>query len=364
MMFLHEVAAAGPTVMWTVSMLPAGVCFDRPNRINWRSARAVRCALSDMSHPARITLLFSAFLVSQQAWCAQDNQREIDFPNHAQLVYSAPVSPELSRTFGPGWTRLTITRPDGTALAIVPDEALISQGGVIFSTVGARARSHDGRYVVLDLTRNGVTETEDGKPTVVSREFCPILDTVTGCVARDYSGVVCGGAWDDKEARWRSQLDSGKTDSQSMKALEKPTARAVWTQFSQAKATNIKPFLRVALGLDNLRACDPPSAANARYYAQIQAALGDASSAGNHSTPASTRAVPADADALRVSTVQVDRAWLYERPSVGSNRRGYLIRGDRVVIIGEQKPDWVRVRYNRAGKEPIEAWLERPNIDR
>lgn len=82
----------------------------------------------------------------------------------------------------------------------MPDETLTADGGVIFSTVDASARSHDGRYVVLDLTRNGVTETEDGKPFVESREFCPILDTQTGCVARDDTGVVCGGSWDDKRA--------------------------------------------------------------------------------------------------------------------------------------------------------------------
>ena len=124
----------------------------------------------------------------------------MDFPNHARLIYSDPVSPELSRTFGPGWTRLPITRPDGSTLPIIPDEPLTAEGGVIFSTVGATARSHDGRYVVLGITRNGVTETEDGKHTVVSREYCPILDTQTGCVARDYPGAVCGGTWGDQDA--------------------------------------------------------------------------------------------------------------------------------------------------------------------
>lgn len=316
-----------------------------------------------MSNAARLTLLVSALLASQQAWCAQD-QAERDFPNHARLVYSAPVSPELSHRFGPGWTRLTITRPDGSTLPIIPDETLTAEGGVIFSIVGAKARSRDGRYVVLDLTRNGVTETEDGKPTVASREFCPILDTQTGCVARDYTGAVCGGAWDDKDAVWHSQLDSGRTDSQSMRTLEKPTARIVWTQFSHAKATNIKPFLRVALGLDNLRACDPPNAENASYYAQILASLGDSVNATSNPVPAAAKARPTDAGALPTWTVEVDRAWLYEQPSVGSDRHGYLIRGDRISVIGEQKPDWVRIRYMRAGKAPLEACLERQDIAR
>ena len=314
-----------------------------------------------MSIVIRLFLLIPALLASQQVWSAQDRP-ELDFPNHARLIYSEPVSPELSRTFGPGWTRLTITRPDGSTLPIIPDEPLTTEGGAIFSSVGATARSHDGRYVVLDITRNGVTETEDGKPTVASREYCPILDTQTGCVARDYTGAVCGGTWDAQKAVWHSQLDSGKQDSESMAALEKPTARVVWTQFSQAKATDIKPFLRVALGIENLRACDPPNAENAGYYARIQAALGDSSRVASSSAPAG--AAPADLTSVPVWTVKVARSWLYERPSVGSNRHGYLIRGDHVEVIGEEKPDWVRIRYIRAGKAPLEAWLQRQDITR
>jgi len=310
---------------------------------------------------SRLFLRATALLASQQVWCAQDRS-EIDFPNHARLVYSEPVLPELGRTFGPGWTHLAITRPDGRTLPIIPDETLTADGGVIFLTVGANARSRDGRYVVLDLTRNGVTETEDGKPTVASREFCPILDTQTGCVARDYTGAVCGGAWSDKDADWQSQLDSGKKESQSMKTLEKPTAQAVWTQFIQAKSTDIKPFLRIALGLENLRACDPPNAENARYYEQIQAAIGD--SAHSPSGHDAGGAMAANNDVLPSWTVKVDRSWLYERLSVGSNRHGYLIRGDHVAVIGEERPDWVRVRYSRAGKPPLEAWLKRQDITR
>lgn len=314
-----------------------------------------------MSITARFTSMIAALLASQPAWCEHDRQALV-FSNHARLVYSAPVSSELSRTFGQGWTRLTITLPNGSSLPIIPDEPLTATGGVIFSTVATNALSSDGRYVALDLTRNYVTESEDGKPSVASREFCPILDSQTGCVARDYTGAVCGGAWDSKDAIWHSQLDSGGPDSQSMKALEKPTAQAVWTQFSQAKDTNIKPFVRVALGIDNLRACDPPSAENAGYYAQIEAALGSSARVTRHPTQAFAGSPPSNPCAPPTWTVQVDRAWLYERPSVGSNRHGYLIRGDHVAVIDQQTPDWARIRYIRPGKAPLEAWLEQRDI--
>ena len=313
----------------------------------------------DMTVATRVSLLVTGLLFSQQIWCAPD-RFEIDFPNHARLVYSAPVSPALRRTFGQGWTHLTVTRPDGSTLPIMPDETLGADGSVIFSTVGANARSRDGRYVVLDVTRNGVTETEDSKPSVESRAFCPILDTRTGCVARDDTGAVCAGAWDDKNAVWHSQLDSGKTVSQSMTTLEKPTAKAVWTQFGQARSPDIKPFLRVALGFENLLACDPPNAENAGYYAQIRTALGPGAHAASDRSAGGS--VPADVGASPTWTVKADRSWLYGRPSVGSNRHGYLIRGDHVAVIGEQKPDWVKVRYARSGNPPIEAWLKREDV--
>jgi hypothetical protein len=314
-----------------------------------------------MNTVTRFSLLAIALLASQRAWCVHDRS-EMDFQNHARLVYSAPVSPALSRTFGPGWTRLTITRPDGSSLPVMPDETLTADGGVIFSAVDASARSHDGRYVVLDLTRNGVTETEDGKPSVESRQFCPILDTQTGCIARDDTGAVCGGAWDDKDAVWHSQLDSGKNESQPVMTLEKPTAKAVWAQFSQAKSTDIKPFLRVALGIENLRSCDPPNAENAGDYAKIQAALGHSAHIVMDRSVSSS--LPTNVDAKPTWTVTVDRSWLYERPSVGSNRHGYLIRGDHVAVIQQENPDWVKIRYVHDGHPPIEAWLMRHDVTR
>lgn len=319
----------------------------------------------NMRKAAQLGFVISALLVSQEAWCS-DQQSVMAFPNHARLVFSTPVPPALSKEFGPGWTRLTFVRPDGTQLPLIPDELLTGDGGVIFSTVGNRALSPGGRYLVLDLTRNGITENEAGKSVTASREFCPILDTANGCVSRDYTGAVCGGAWDNKAEIWRSQLDSGRADAQPMNMLEKPTAKAIWTQYSRAKSAGIKPFLRSALGLDNLYACDPPAAGNASYYAQIEDAPGGkASTKPSTLPPVDVGPAPSpDASNLSERTVNSERAWLYERPSVGSIRHGYLIRGDRVTVIGEQDTGWIQIRYSRVGKSPIEAWMQKQDIAR
>lgn len=319
----------------------------------------------NMRRALRFGFFISALVVSRQASCSEQ-QSVMVFPNHAQLVFSTPVPSTLSQKFGPGWTRLTFVRPDGTQLPLIPDELLTGDGGVIFSTVGSHALSPRGRYLVLDLTRNGITENEAGKSVAASREFCPILDTANGCVSRDYTGAVCAGAWDNKGEIWRSQLNSGRADAQSMNTLEKPTAKAVWTQYDRAKSADIKPFLRVALGLGNINACDPPDAGNASYYAHIEDALhGKASTATSALLPVDIGASPSpDASNLPEWTVQSQRAWLYERPSVGSIRHGYLIRGDRVTVMGEQDTGWVRIRYTRVGKSPIEAWMQKQDIAR
>ncbi|MFM0064432.1 SH3 domain-containing protein [Paraburkholderia aspalathi] len=319
----------------------------------------------NMRRAARLSFVISALLVSREAWCS-DQQAIMVFPNHARLVFSTHVPSALSQKFGPGWTRLTFVRPDGTQLPLIPDELLTGDGGVIFSTVGSHELSHGGRCLVLDLTRNGIMENEAGKSVAASREFCPILDTVNGCVSRDYTGGICGGAWDSKSEIWHSQLDSGRPDSQSMNTLVKPTAKAIWTQYSRAKSSDIRPFLRAALGLSNINACDPPDAENASYYAHIEDALhGKASTATSTLPPVDVGASPSpDASNLPEWTVQSERAWLYERPSVGSIRHGYLIRGDRVTVLGEQDTGWMRIRYARADKPPIEAWMQRQDITR
>ncbi|WP_162877995.1 SH3 domain-containing protein [Trinickia diaoshuihuensis] len=73
---------------------------------------------------------------------------------------------------------------------------------------------------------------------------------------------------------------------------------------------------------------------------------------------------PTNIDAESTWTVTVDRSWLYERPSVGSNRHGYLIHGDHVAVIEQENPDWVKIRYVHDGHAPIEAWLKRQDITR
>ncbi|MGQ7939526.1 SH3 domain-containing protein [Paraburkholderia sp. D1E] len=319
-----------------------------------------------MRRAARLGFVISALLVSREVWCS-DQQSIMVFPNHARLVFSTPVPSALSQEFGPRWSRLTFVRPDGTQLSLIPDELLTDNGGVIFSTVGSRALSPGGRYLVLDLTRTGITENEAGQSVAASREFCPILDTVTGCVSRDYAGGICGGAWDSKSEIWHSQLDSGRPDSQSMNTLAKPTAKAIWTQYSRAKSSDIRPFLRAALGLSNINACDPPDAENASYYAQIKDVLGNEKASPKASALPLVDVQPSpspDASNLPQWTVQSERAWLYERPSVGSIRHGYLIRGDRVTVIGEQGTGWMRIRYARVGKSPTEAWMQKQDIAR
>jgi hypothetical protein len=286
----------------------------------------------------------------------------IDFSNHSRLIFSAPVSSSLAKKFGSGWTRLTFQQADGHAIPLLSDEALTQDGGVIFSTPGARALSPGGRYLVLDVIRNGTVEADNQKPQIESRQFCPILDTQTGCVTRNDTGAICGGHWDVKQEIWQSVLDSSGPDSQSMTSVAKPTARDVWTQYSNARSQDISPFLRTALGLDNLKACDPPNAANARYYAEIEA------QPGVHAAtvpPLPPRSAPADSSQYQNApawTVRVDQASLYERPSVGSIRHGYLIRGDHVAVLVTEGTDWTRIRFSRAGKPPLDAWLKTTEI--
>jgi hypothetical protein len=308
------------------------------------------------------TLLFSLIAAAATAAHAQTGtESTIDFSNHARVIFSAPVSPQLAKKFGPGWTRLTYQSANGQRIQIMSDEALTSSGGVVFSPTDRSAISPDGQYLALDLTRNGTASTADGNSDVESREFCPVLDTRTGCVVRNDTGAICGGSWDSKGAVWHGTLDSAGPVAESIDKIKKPSAQDVWTQYANSPVKNMPTYLQSALGLDNLKACDPPNAANQHYYAQIEAALGQAGG----STPSgkTTQQTP-PADGGQPATVKSERAQLFARPSVGSIHRGYLIRGDHVAIIGTENGGWLQIRYERAGKPPIEAWLQSADISR
>jgi hypothetical protein len=229
-------------------------------------------AMSVLALP-RIVLFACAALAASAALCSE-NQAAIVFANHSRLVMSAPVPESLVGKFGSGWTQLVFVRPDGAAVRLLANDGLTADGGIVFSAPRDEAASADGRYVVIDLTRSGVLETGDGKPTVTGRQYCPIVDTGTGCVVRDETGDICGGKWDAKRSAWLDVVGTG--EAQAMSAFRKPTAEAIWAQYSRARADGIKGYLDVVDGLGNLKACDPPNAGNARYYAEIEGALGPA----------------------------------------------------------------------------------------
>jgi hypothetical protein len=311
----------------------------------------------------RIALLICATLAAHDVSCGEGTSA-VNFANHARLVLSEPVSPKLVGIFGPGWTRLTYIRPDGTTIPILRDESLTADGGIVFSPPVERSLSSDGRYIVLNWTRNGVTSDEAGRSTVESRQFCPVLDTTTGCVFRNESGDVCGGTWDAKSDAWHDTLGSG--EAQSVERMARPRAENVWAQYSGAPGGDIKDYLGTALGLDNLKACDPLNAANARYYAKIEAVLGQMAQRKNSPVPPDDGASPRNLspDEQQIGIVNAERAWIYAQPSVGSSHRGYLIRGDHVTVIGKADSGWLNVRYVRTNKPPIEAWLQGEYVSR
>lgn len=308
------------------------------------------------------TVLFLLIAIAATSSNAQTGtESAIDFPNHARVVFSAPVTPELAKKFGTGWMRLTYQSAHGQPIPILSDERLTSLGGIVFSPSDRGALSPDGQYLALDLTRNGTATSADGTSDVESREFCPVLDTRTGCVVRDDTGAICGGSWDSKGAVWHGTLDSAGPVAESIDKIKKPTAKDVWTQYANSPVKNMPTFLQAALGLDNLKACDPPNNANQHYYAQIEAALGRAG--GSPPSDKTTQQTPS-LDGGQPAAVKSERAQLFAQPSVGSIHRGYLIRGDRVAIIGTGNDGWLQIRYEHAGKPPIEAWLQSADVVR
>jgi hypothetical protein len=172
-----------------------------------------------------LAVVFACTALAVHAASYGETQPVVVLPNHAKLVMSAPVPASLVGKFGPGWTQLVLVRPNGATVHPLFKDQLTAAGGVVFSEPREEAVSPDGRYI--DLTRSGVLDRGDGQPTVTGRQYCPILDTETGCVTRDETGDICGGKWDAQQSAWLDTVGTG--EAQPMSTLEKPTAKAIWT---------------------------------------------------------------------------------------------------------------------------------------
>lgn len=195
----------------------------------------------------------------------------------AMLVFSAPLTPNEKKVFGSGWKTATYTSAKGDKFNLFPLEALTQTGGVIFGGSLRIRISSTGKYATIDMLKAGVVDPgPSGKSEVQSRQYCPVLETKTGCIVSSQSGELCAGQWGEQGDRW---VVPGVMEdaSNEMFKYQFKDANTLWKGYISSVG---KPFhlsileeISSNLGIYNLMACDHPGMNNVVSYKNIAAEL-------------------------------------------------------------------------------------------
>lgn len=209
-----------------------------------------------------------------QASADKSAEREkIDFRGGSSLIFSLPLKGREAKTFGPGWKRAVLEEASGRETPLFPMESFASMGGVIFARDYSPRVSPSGRYAVLDVLRAGVVDPgPSGTAEDSGRQYCPVLDTASGCIVSMQAGELCGGNWSEKADEWivtGYEYDATK----AMIQYEFSGANELWNQFQKSVKLNgsasIRQHLVDSAGLINIMKCEPPNTSNRASYSLI-----------------------------------------------------------------------------------------------
>jgi hypothetical protein len=309
----------------------------------------------------------SATLMLSSLTCRANADR-ITFSDGAALALSSPLTPSEKKNFGSGWKAATYENLKGEKFDLFPMEALTSSGGVLFGDSYPPEVSPTGKYVVIDVLRVGiVTPGPTGKPKVQSRQYCPVLETRTGCIVSNQTGELCGGEWGTQGNRW---IVHGMVEDTSTPMLryQFEDANTIWHGYANARnkpfRISIREVIFSNLGIANLMACDPPKVNNAESYKSIAVELKKAGDVEDSEYIAKKlKSTLVSGGHLELRKIFVKKAFLFDRPSGEFQAEMYLIKGDQVKILEQVGTEWVRVEYLEKSGRIIQKWIRAKSIN-
>jgi len=305
-----------------------------------------------------VTWCFVILIFSDAAYGSRTS-----LPGGQSIELKGPLSGELKNRFGEGWAKATFISKDSQHLQLLPEEQLTKNGGIVFEDIDRRSVSATGRFVVLPIVRQGTLENAGENPRIEGREYCPVVETATGCIVTMQTGEICGGEWTSKNDRWMS-AHVDRTEEMITKTTA--GANALWKEFSNASVRlKLHDVIISNMGVSNVMACDPISDANREIYSAIARQLKTEKAIPQaeyieSKLALSTRKPPRLAGArFRVS---VDRAWLYDLPRADAKTKMYIIRGDVVTVLGADKSGWTQVDYSEDNGRVLRKWIRTDSV--
>ncbi|SDQ19362.1 hypothetical protein SAMN05443245_0312 [Paraburkholderia fungorum] len=288
-------------------------------------------------------------------------------PGGAAIFYSSasnPQAPLPERT----WRQAVFHFPNGATFSLLPGAGKSNAGGTEIEPPSETDISPSGQYVVIGRVESGTVSSGPGQAeSVLSREYCSVIEIRTGCITADQTGEICGAGWQaGQPAQWGKDEDSNvmlKRDRPSVSRL--------------LRVVNAGQPARLVIdddsGADNLLRCDPPSPANRESYQKIAAALHtagahndarliDAAFSNAYGDAASTPAPAVGEGEHRAATISATKATLYMAPDDAQVSRAYLVRDDVVTVLKQSPSGWAYVDYVGASGKHLLRWIRADQI--
>ncbi|BBU30822.1 hypothetical protein BTHE68_45560 [Burkholderia sp. THE68] len=265
------------------------------------------------------------------------------------------------RLFGSGWKSATFFGLTGQSRALFPLESLNRGTGIVFDNSKIQV-SATGRYAVLSVLRVGIVDPgPSGKPFTDSRQYCPVVDTTSGCILSNNTGDICGGVWDSVRDEWTvSKADNNST--QSMIVYQLSNAKEIWKGFLSANTNSHRNSLKDAvkdnLGVGNMLACESLNTGNVDVYRaiakelNIEGAVAEAAILSN-----AISKFDGKMNDGHVSMTVNQKTSLFDEPDFKFITKSYLLKGDHVKIVGGKGDDWALIEYTTAKGKILTKWI-------
>jgi len=293
---------------------------------------------------------------------ANVEKTQLELRGGSALIFYQPLENRAAKVFGPGWKKADFVDASGSRIPLFPMEFFVAMNGLIFSGSNAPKISPSGKYAVLDVFRTGVVDPgPSGMAEGSSRQYCPVINTASGCLISMQTGELCGGNWSTTTDMW---VVTGFKYNATKPMIQSEFSRSneLWGQFLESMringAANIKQYIIDNLGVENIMACEPPTIANKKYFTLIARQLrkeGDSADASYIEIKFAAAAI--DIDLSATPTINVKKGYLYDRPDIGAKTKAYLVKGDLVKILGKNE-GWIRIQYVKKDGTVIDKWIE------
>jgi hypothetical protein len=309
---------------------------------------------------------FVAFSICFSITSVRAEDFYVELSSDSRVHLSEPLTAVSRKLFEPGWGVAEFLGPQGKKIRLFTDEHFTSTGGVIFSPPEYWKISPSGKFAVLVILRAGLLGDPQDKK-VTSRQYCPVLNTTSGCLESVQSGEICAGEWDKKRDIW-SVIGENENSTSIMLGTQfgNKSATEVWDDFSNKKLLltniNLQERLEDNLGVTNLMACDPIQNKNRAIYQLIADQLHEEGDRADATYIMKRLDSSHNEGTEKKWQVAVDKSWLYGSANVSSRTSMYLIRGDLVRVTSSHEGDWLLVEYEKSDGSRLIKWMRSKDL--